>query len=112
MDNIKNSIINNVLYDDKLIKDYRIVEIDIMDKRLLVNSEIFFEKNRIIRENVSNMLDYYLNHSNNVGYEMTDYFCDKKAKLCICNIYAENFRKIYMSDDYNKGKKYISWFNK
>lgn len=38
MDNIKNSIINNVLYDDKLIKNYRIVEIDIMDKRLLVNS--------------------------------------------------------------------------
>lgn len=43
---------------------------------------------------------------------MTDYICNKKEKICICNIHAEDFRKIYERNNYRKDIKYISWCKK
>jgi DNA-directed RNA polymerase beta subunit len=40
----------------------------------------------------------------------TDYLCNEKEKVCICNTHAEDFRKIYDGVYYKPDQKYISWF--
>lgn len=42
------------------------------------------------------MLNYYLNHKDKPIYKKTDYLCNEKEKLCICNIHAEDFEKFMM----------------
>ena len=37
--------------------------------------------------------------------------CNQEEKICICNVHAEDFRKIYDRNNYKQGDKYISWFN-
>jgi len=59
---------------------------------------------------VNNMLDYYLNHKDRPIYKKTEYLCNEKEKICICNIHADDFRKIYDGINYESNKKYISWF--
>jgi hypothetical protein len=58
------------------------------------------------------MLDYYFTHKDKKIYKMTDYLCNEKDEMCICNIHAENFRKIYNTPNYIEGNKYISWCKK
>jgi len=43
-------------------------------------------------------------------YKKTDYLCNKKEKICICNIHADDLRKIYEGNNYDKPSKYISWY--
>lgn len=61
---------------------------------------------------VNNMLDCYLTDKDKEIYEKKiNYICNKKEKICICNINANKFRKIY--DDINyKDETYISWIKK
>ena len=59
---------------------------------------------------VDNMLEYYSNHKDKEIYKKTDYLCNEKVKVCICNTYADDFRKIYDGVYYIPKKKYISWF--
>jgi hypothetical protein len=54
-------------------------------------------------EAVNNMLSYYLNHPD----KKTDYLCNKKEKICICNTNAEDFRKIYDQNNYKKVKNIL-----
>jgi hypothetical protein len=61
------------------------------------------------------MLEYYLNDKDEHNihiYKMTDYLCNDKERVCICNTHADDFRKIYQGVNYNKNKKYISWLEK
>ena len=96
---------------NEIRENYKIIDIDWLDP-ILVNSKIFnheyfqkIEKMQI----VDNMLDYYLNHPDKKIYKKTDYLCNEKEKICICNTNAENFRKIYDQNNYKEGQKYISW---
>lgn len=94
-------------------KDYKIIKVDWLDP-ILVKSKMFGDKyfTSEKEEIVNNMLTYYLNHKDKPIYKKTDYLCNKKEKICICNIHAEDFRKIYDGINYKKGEKYISWIKK
>jgi hypothetical protein len=97
---------------DEIRRNYKIIDVDWLDP-ILVNSEIFndkyFQKPEKMKT-VNNMLNYYLNHKDKKIYEKTDYICNEKEKICICNTNAEAFRKIYDQHNYKKDNKYISWF--
>ena len=125
MINIINNIINikknNKFIDDflsinneginEIRKNYKIIDVDWLDP-ILVNSKIFNDKyfqKPEKTEAVDNMLNYYLNHPDKKIYKKTDYLCNKKEKICICNTNAEDFRKIYDQHNYKKDEKYISW---
>ena len=58
------------------------------------------------------MLEYYFNNKDTEIYQKTDYLCNKKEKVCICNTYASDFRQICDGDNYKPNEKYISWFKK
>jgi hypothetical protein len=94
-------------------EDYKIIDVDWLDP-ILVKSKMVGDKyfTPEKEEIVNNMLTYYLNHKDRPIYKKTDYLCDKKEKICICNIHAEDFRKIYDGINYKKGEKYISWIKK
>lgn len=99
----------------KLILNYKIIDVDWLDTTL-VNSKMFAdnyfinfpEKEKI----VNNMLEYYLNHKDKAIYKKTDYLCNEREKICICNTHADDFRKIYDGINYKKGEKYINWIKK
>ncbi len=75
-------------------------------------SDKYFNATPIKMEIVNNMLGYYLNHQDKQIYKKTDYLCNEREKICICNIHADDFRKIYDEINYKPGKKYISWIRK
>ena len=94
---------------------YKVINVDWLDP-ILVNSKIFgdeyFTKLPKKKEIINNMLNYYLNHKDKGIYKKTDYLCNEKEKICICNTHAEDFRKIYERNNYKEGEKYISWCKK
>ena len=55
------------------------------------------------------MVEFYLNDKDKEIYKKTDYLCNEKEKLCICNTHADDFRKIYDGINYKQNIKYISW---
>ena len=104
---MSNLITNNysdlftILNDNTLqhIKSYyKVIDVECLDT-ILVNSKMVND-------------EYYLNDKDNSIYKKTDYLCNEKEKICICNIHAEDFRKIYDGINYKKDKKYISWCKK
>ena len=103
--------------DDKGITDlrnnYKIIDVDYLDP-VLVRSKMFgddyFKLFSLKKDSVNNMLDYYLNHKDSEIYKKTNYLCDKKEKICICNEHANDLRKIYDGINYKPSEKYISWF--
>jgi hypothetical protein len=100
--------------DDEKILDlrnnYKIIDVDYLDPILvdykMVDDETFSQKKEIVNK----MLKYYLNHSDKKIYKKTEYFCNEKEKVCICNRHAEDFRRIYDGINYKPNDKYISWF--
>jgi len=88
-----------------LRKNYKIINVDYLDLNL-VHAKMYDRKKDI----VNNMLVYYLNHKDSEIFKKTDYLCNEKEKVCICNTHAEDFRKIYDGVYYKPNKKYISWF--
>jgi hypothetical protein len=100
---------------NKIREQYKVIDVDWLDP-IIINSTIFgdeyFTKLPKKKEIINIMLDYYLNHKDRGIYKKTDYLCNKKEKICICNTHAEDFRKIYERNNYEEGKKYISWCKK
>jgi hypothetical protein len=95
-----------------LRNNYKIIDVDYLDP-ILVRSKMFgdnFFQLPLKKDIVNNMLDYYFNHKDKAIYKKTDYLCNKKEKVCICNTHAANFRKIYDGVNYKPNEKYISWF--
>lgn len=94
---------------------YTVIDVDWLDRTLvnykLFNNEFFTERPNK-KEIVDDMLDFYLNNKNEAIYKKTDYLCNEKAKICICNTHAEDFRKIYDGVNYEPNVKYISWCEK
>lgn len=102
--------------DDETIadlrKDYKIIDVDYLDPDL-VRSKMYDRnafKLPVKKDIINNMLEYYLNHKDRAIYKKTDYLCNRKEKVCICNTHADDFRKIYEGVNYLPNKKYISWF--
>jgi hypothetical protein len=96
-----------------LRNNYKIIDVDYLDL-ILVQSKMFGDKYFLIPQKkniVNNMLEYYFNHKDRAIYKKTDYLCNEKEKVCICNTHADDFRKIYDGINYNSNDKYISWFN-
>lgn len=97
-----------------LRNNYKILEVDYFDP-IIVRSKMFgdnYFKNSAKKDIVNNMLKYYTRHKDKMIYEKTDYLCNAKEKVCICNVHAADFRKIYDGINYNPNDKYISWFVK
>lgn len=91
---------------------YKVIDVPYLDP-IKVNYKMFadnyFQKNPGKEEIINNMLDFYLSRNDAPIYKKTDYLCNEKEKICICNTNAEDFRKIYEEQNYKPGKKYISW---
>jgi hypothetical protein len=70
----------------------------------------YFEFSPYKKEIVNEMLDFYMNHPDLEIYKKTNYLCNEKEKICICNKHANDLRKIYDGINHNPKVKYISWF--
>ena len=93
-----------------LRNNYKIIDVHYLDSflvRFKMMDDNFLERTK--KDMVDNMMDYYLNHKDKEIYKKTDYLCNAKEKVCICNIHAEELRKIYDGVNYKPNKKYISW---
>ena len=95
-----------------LRNNYKILYVDYLDIDLVYAK--MYDGNTFVlprkKDIVNNMLKYYLNHKDSEIYKKTDYLCNDKEKICICNTHADDFRKIYDGVYYKPNKKYISWF--
>ena len=98
---------------DDIRKKYKIIDVKIIDvkwiDKLQVNYSMFGDDyfNVSKKHIINSMLEHYLTDKD----KEINYICNKKEKICICNINANNFRKIY--DDINyKDEIYISWIKK
>jgi hypothetical protein len=101
----------NILY---LRNNYKIIDVDYLHP-VLVRSKMFCDNFFTLpskKNIVNNMLEYYFNHEDKAIYKKTDYLCNTKEKVCICNTHAEDFRKIYDGVNYKPNQKYISWCKK
>jgi hypothetical protein len=58
------------------------------------------------------MINHYLQHKDKIIYDQTDYLCNEREKICICNTNADLYRQIYARNNYDAEKKYISWIKK
>ena len=95
-----------------LRNNYKIIDVEYLHP-ILVRSKMFGDNFFILpakKNIVNNMLEYYFNHKDKEIYKKTDYLCNTKEKLCICNTHAADFRKIYDGVNYKPNEKYISWF--
>ena len=101
----------------KIRKNYKVIDVNCLDP-VNVNYEMFADKyfdsdsgkeKQLI---VNNMVDYYLSHKDKPIYKKTDYLCNKKEQICICNTHAHDFRKIYSGINYKPDDNYISWIKK
>ena len=95
--------------------NFKIIDVHWLD-HIQVNSIIFaddyFKKFPKKQEIINDMLDYYLNHNDKYIYKKTEYLCNEKEKICICNIHAADLRKIYDGINHKKNNnKFISWYN-
>lgn len=103
--------------EDKIRDFYKIIDVNWLDptlvkSKIIVDDGDYFKYRPKKEEILNNMLKYYLNHKDAGIYKKTEYLCNKKEEICICNLHADEFRKIYDEHNYSPGEKYISWFRK
>lgn len=95
-----------------LRKNYIILDVEYLGLDLVKTK--MYDRNAFIlpreKDIVNNMLKYYLNHKYSKSFKKIEYLCNEKEKVCICNIHADDLRKIYDGVNYIPNKKYISWF--
>lgn len=92
-------------------ENYKIIEVGWLDPFLIkfkMSNDEYFKQSPQKVEIVNNMVQYYLNNQNKSIYKKTDYLCNTKEKLCICNIHAEDLRNIY-DTECNEEDIFISW---
>jgi len=93
--------------------NYKVVDVDWLDaskvKHKIFGDDYFTPLKTYV---INNMVDFYLNDKDKEIYKKTDYLCNEKEKICICNIHADDFRKIYDGINYKQNIKYISWCKK
>jgi hypothetical protein len=95
--------------------NYKVVDVDWLDAikvKYKIFGDDYFKKSPLKTYVINNMVDFYLNDKDKEIYKKTDYLCNEKEKICICNIHADDFRKIYDGINYKQNIKYISWCKK
>jgi hypothetical protein len=100
----------NIAY---LRNNYKIIDVDYLDTSLVYSKmfgDNYFKLLPQKKDIINDMLDYYINHKDRAIYKKTNYLCNEKEKICICNTHANDFRKIYDGINYKHNEKYISWF--
>lgn len=123
---INNTQMNNNVYMDsystikpdeinEIRKNYKIIDVewlnrDNVDYKIFVDEYFNFNQNKI--QIVGNMMNYYLSHKDKQIYKKTDYLCNRKEKICICNKHANAFRKIFDGTNYAPEDNFISWIKK
>ena len=97
---------------EQIRETYKVIDVPYLHP-IKVNYKMFadkyFENNPWKEQVVNDMLNYYLMHKDKQIYKKTEYLCNEKEKICICNTHAEDFRRIYDENNYKPGKKYVSW---
>ena len=110
---LKNNQINEIREEYKVI-DVDWLSIDNVHYQMFGDKYFDNSKNsdnsKTKEEIINSMLVYYLSRQDRAIYKKTDYLCNEREKICICNTHAEDFRKIYNGINYKEGDKYISWF--
>lgn len=100
---------------DDLRTRFKIIDVDWFDK-IKVKSAIFAdeyfnsqpEKIKVIDD----MAEHFETHKDKSIYtKKTNYLCNRKEKICICNVHANDFRKIYDGINYGE-EKYVAWVKK
>jgi hypothetical protein len=95
--------------------DYKVVYVDWLESSVVkfkIFDDDYFIKSPQKKYLINNMVEFYLNDKDKEIYKKTDYLCNEKEKLCICNTHADDFRKIYDGINYKQNIKYISWCKK
>jgi hypothetical protein len=104
---------------NKIREQYKVIDVDwlsIDNVHYQMFGDKYFDNSKnsdnskTKEEIINSMLVYYLNRQDRAIYKKTDYLCNEREKICICNTHAEDFRKIYNGINYKEGDKYISWF--
>lgn len=93
---------------ENIRKTYKVVDVEFLDTHKINMKIMGDDKKDVIKE----MAEFYLNDKEKAIYKKTDYLCDKKEKICICNTNADNLRKIYDGINYKEDIKFISWCKK
>ena len=99
---------------EKINKIFKVINVHWLEPNLVktkMAEDEYFTKLPEKKETVNNMLKYYYNHENSGLYERTDFLCSEKDKVCICNVNADDFRRVYDRFNYKPNEKYISWFS-
>jgi hypothetical protein len=98
------------LNEIELRKKYKIVEVNFLNT-ILVNNKMYnsnlYDTDEI--EIVNKMMKAYLINKDAVIFKKTEYLCNKTNKICICNLHADNLRKIYDGRNYEPNVKYVSF---
>jgi hypothetical protein len=100
---------------NEIKKNYKVINVDWLDYdkvNYAMFTDDYFRSNQDKEAIVNEMLDYYLSNKDKKIYKKTDYLCNRKEKICICNIHAHDFRKIYDGINYKPNENYISWIKK
>lgn len=99
----------------RLRTQYKIVEVEWLDM-VTINSKIFgdpyFANSPHKQKVIHDIVHSYLHDKDTNIYKQTDYLCNEKEKMCICNTHADDFRKIYEGINYKPNTPYIGWCKK
>jgi hypothetical protein len=92
--------------------DYEIIDVDYLNPVSTMynakwTNKLDEKKLNIVKE----LLDYHLENKDSKIYEKTNYLCNKKERMCICNTHANDLRKIFDGINY-KEETYVSWIKK
>jgi len=98
----------------KINEVYKVINVHWLEPNLVkckMEEDNYFTKLPEKKEIVNSMLKYYYNHENSSVYERTDFLCNEKEKVCICNVNADDFRRVYDRFNYKPNVKFISWLS-
>ena len=93
--------------------NYKIIDVNYFHPTL-IRSKMFndnFFQLPCKRNIVNVMMEYYCNHKDKTIYEKTDYLCNEKEKVCICNVNASILRQVYDGNNSNTNEKFASLFH-
>jgi hypothetical protein len=101
---------HTILSDSELTllnKEYKIIEVPSFDY-YQISSKLFGNEYFDTTFNQKKVVDSMLQHQDVDLFKRTDFICNEKEKICICNNGAEDLRKL-LSD--HKSQKFIKWFH-
>ena len=94
---------------------YKIIEINWFGKtqvRSAIFNDNYFNSNPHKIIVLEDMVEHFFSHVDKTIYvKKTNYLCNRKERLCICNVHANDFRKIYDGINYND-EIYCAWVKK